>query len=367
MAKSNLSKLIQLIRKYQYILWAGAGIFALCLAASLWIYYHLDEWPEAKQDYWTQVADFLRTVAETMLSTILIGGGLGGIINFIFEEHKKEEEEVKERYKRMQESRERRKAFRADLRDRLQKVHDNVELARILIKSHRSGKTYGEQIRTHIMPANITLQDIKQQLLQIQEENPVKQLPELQVSLTYMSAYLSVLIEEFSHHYLDIAMLQNYQDTVAIRRRDIFTDIIAEMDGQKVEDPRLQFLHQADARLEKLDIPDRLAVVWEAMGRLDYVWDFIADLRDEKGKTSLYQTYFLDHHFHCFRLLRDKDSERNEWICCRTGYSKYLAELDRLMEKKNSDDPITKHDSLTRKIMVEGLQFDFETMGRKQG
>lgn len=363
MAKSNLAKLVDLIKRYQYILWGGAVVFALCLAASLWIYYHYEGHP--REGYWFQVADFLRTVAETIVSTVLIGGGLGGIINFIFEEQKKEEEAVRERVKNIQEIRERRKAFRSELRRRLQEVYDNVELARVLIKSHRSGKTYGEQIRNSIMPANITLQDIKQQLIQIQEENPMQHLAELQVSLTYMSAYLSVLVEEFSRHYLDIAMLQNYQDTVSIRRRDIFTDLITELDKTTHEDPRLFFLRNTETRLEQFDIPDRLAVVWDAMGRLDYVWDFIADLRDEDGKTSLYQTYFVDHHFHCFRILRNKDSERNERICRRPDFVGYLTELERLTAKKDSDQPITKHDSLTRTIMVDGLGFDFEVMGRK--
>ena len=364
MSKSNLAKLLQLIKQYQYILWACAAVFVACLIVSFWMYYAYEG--HAREAYWFRVADFLRVVAETMVSTVLIGGVLGGVINFIFEERKKEEDAVKERLQRMQESRERRKTIRAELRQRLQEAHDNVELARVLIKSHRSGKTYGEQIREHIMPANITLQDIKNQLKEIQEGSPIEYLAELQVSLTFMSAYLSVLIEEFSRHYLDIAMVQNYQDTVANRRRDVFTDIISETDAQAADDPRLLFLHKADQRMEKHNIPERLAVVWEAMGRLDYVWDFIADLRDEKGKASRYQTFFIDHHFHAMRLLRDKDSERNEKLCRRDRFTKYLEKLADLHEKKNSEQPITREDSLTRIIMKEELGFDFGVMGRKE-
>ena len=358
MAQSSLAKLFKLVKQYQYILWMGAVAFVLCLGFSLWIYYAFEGHP--KETYWFQIADFLRAAADTMLSTVLIGGGLGGVVNFIFEEQKKEEEAVKERLKSMQESRDRRKTFRSDLRQRLQSVHDQVELARVLIKSHRSGKTYGEQIREHIMPANITIQDIKNRLSAIEEESPIPHLPELQVSLTYMSAYLSVLIEEFSQHYLDISMLQNYQDSVASRRRDVFTDIISDIEVPEANDPRLLFLERADQRMEKFEIPERLVAVWEAMGRLDYVWDFLADLRDANGKASRYQTFFLDHHYHCFRLLRDKDNDRNERICHRAGFQQYLDELERLREKKNSDQVITKHDSLTRIIMQDGLKFDFE-------
>lgn len=357
MAESSLTKLLRLVREYQYILWGIGAVFAFCLIASFWIYYHLEDHP--KQVYWFEIASFLRATADTILSTVLIGGGLGGIVNFIFEEQKKDEQKVKDRLESMQESSARRKAFRADLRQRLQEAHDNVELARILIKSHRSGRTYGEQIRQHIMPANITLQDIKNRLSAIQGESPIKHMGELQVSLTYMSAYLSVLIEEFSQHYLDIAMLQNYQDTVADRRRDVFTDIVSEGNMPDAEDPRLLFLHKADKRMEKLNLPDRLQVVWEAMGRLDYVWDFIADLRDEKGQASRYQTFYVDHHFHCFRLLRDQENERNESLCRRAKFGFYLKEQERLSAKKNSDQPITKHDSLTRIIMQDGLGYDF--------
>lgn len=358
MSKSNLNKLLTLIKQYQYFLWGGALIFVACLIASLWIFYTFPGHPQ--EAYWFKLGDFLMDVAQTILGTVLIGGGLGGIVNFIFEEQKKDEEAVKERLKSMQESRDRRKAFRSELRRRLQKAYDDVELARILIKSHRSGKTYGEQIRQHIIPANITLQDIKNRLSEIQEGSSIKYMLELQVSLTYMSAYLSALVEEFSQHYLDIAMLQNYQDTVADRRRDVFTDIISETDTSRADDPRLLFLQKADQRMEKLDLPERLAVVWGAMGRLDYVWDFIADLRDEKGKAAKYQTFFVDHHFHCFRLLRDKDNERNERLCRRPGFQRFLEEQKRLAAKKKSDQTITKHDSLTRVIMQKGLGFEFD-------
>mgnify|MGYP000173214656 CR=1 FL=1 len=358
MAESSLTKLMRLVKEYQYILWTVAAVFAICLVASFYIYYNFAGHP--KEGYWFEVASFLRTTADTILSTVLIGGGLGGIVNFIFEQQKEDAQKVKDRLESMQESSERRKAFRSDLRQRLQEAHDNVELARVLIKSHRSGRTYGEQIREHIMPANITIQDIKNRLSAIQGESPIKHLIELQVSLTYMSAYLSVLIEEFSHHYLDIAMLQNYQDTVADRRRDVFTDIVSEGNIPDADDPRLLFLHKADKRMEKLNLPPRLQVVWEAMGRLDYVWDFIADLRDDKGQASKYQTFYVDHHFHCFRLLRDKENDRNESICRRIKFKHYLSEQERLTKKKNSDNPITKHDSLTRIIMQDGLGYDFE-------
>lgn len=47
----------------------------------------------------------------------------------------------------------------------------------------------------------------------------------LQVSLTYMISYLTVLVEEFGAHYLEISNLQNYQDALANRMRILFTEV----------------------------------------------------------------------------------------------------------------------------------------------
>lgn len=366
MKKSNFSKLLDLIKQYQYILWAGFILFVCCLVGSLYIYFHIEE-TDPKKDYWLKIADFLMDVSQTLLSTVLIGGGLGGIVNFIFEEQKKEEEAIKERYDRMKDGRDKRREFRKEMRDKLQKVYDDTALARVLIQSHRSARTYGEQIRDRIMPGNIVLQDLKRQLIELQEEAPIKALAELQVSLTYMSAFLSVLIEEFAQHYVDIANLQNYQDVLADRRRTIFTEVLENIEDQKAdENAKRTFLDQTEQLFQIHAVPDRMEVVWDAMERLDYIWDFIADLRNEKGVASLYQSFFIDHHFHCLRILKDKDANINEEICNQSNFQQYIKELERLTAKKNSDEAITKHDSLTRIIMIKGLHFDFENMQKKQ-
>jgi len=365
MAKKEFDKLLDLIKRYQYFLWGGAIVFAGCLVASFYIYDHYKG--NLKQDYFFRIADFLIGVAQTILGTVLIGGGLGAVFNFIIEEQKKEEEAIKERLKRMQESRDQRKEFRHEIRRRLQEVHDNVELARILIKSHRSGRTYGEQIRTLIIPSNIVLQDIKQQLQEVKEESPIHHLSELRVSLTYMSAYLSVLIEEFAQHYLDIANLQNYQDTLAERRRDIFSELLISKEiANGTKDVQQNFIKKTNALLQDEPIPTRMQVVWDAMGHLDYVWDFIDDLRNHKGRTSRYQTFFVDHHFHCFRLLRDKDSQPNNELSSKKSFQKYLEALEHLDEKRKSDQLITKMDSLTRMVMIDQMRFDFEKMRRQK-
>lgn len=133
------------------------------------------------------------------------------------------------------------------------------------------------------------------------------------------------------------------------------------------KDPQRAFVENANSLFQNDPVPDRMKVVWDAMGNLDYIWDFIDDLRNHEGSASKYQTFFLDHYFHCFRLLRDKESQLNKNICDEQNFETYLQKLEGLTNKKNdSDQPITKNDSLTRMIMIEQLHFDFEAMRRKE-
>ena len=361
MPRDNFEKLLDLIKQYQYFLWAGALIFALCLAASLWIFYEFDG--SAKEEYWFKLAEFLMDVSQTILGTVLIGGGLGGVVNFIFEEQKKEEEEVQNRLKRMQDRRDRRREIQRDISKELRQIHDEVALSRILIKSHRSGLTYGEQLRTKIMPSNIALQELKRQLGEIQEDKLVSNIPELQVSLTYMSAYLSVLIEEFSCYYLQISNLQNFQDSIAERRREVFTETLEEAKDRALS--KEIFLGQTDELLKEQEVPNRLDLVWEAMEELDYIWDFIDDLRDKNGKASMYQMHFLDHHFHALRILQYREEGINQKLVQRKDFQENLVILEELATKKKGDQPITKEDSLARKIMEKSLDFDLDEMRKR--
>ncbi|MTB52705.1 hypothetical protein [Lewinella sp. W8] len=356
MAKDKISKVLTLFKRYRLILLTGAALCAVFLLISLSIFYWVEEGHE-KQVFYHKLADFLMELGQTIMGTLIIGGTLGGIYNFLHEEYQKEEDAVKERLSSIRESSNKRKLFRREVRNKLQQVHDDIELARILIRAHRSGRTYGEQLRTRIMPSMIALQDLKRDLIDVADEELITHLPELQVSITYMAAYLQVLIEEFSHHYLEISNLQTFQDVLANRRRQVFTDVL-----EKQEDKTRVFLEQTTELFENRTVPSRIETVWAAIGNLDYVCDFIADLRNDQGQASLYQLYCLDHHFHCMRMLRHRNSQVNEKIVNRANFKFYLKELERLTEKKNSDQPISKEDSLTRIIMTRGLKFDFGIM-----
>jgi len=365
MASKNFNKVIKLLRRYKYhVMIAVVGLLGV-IVASLLIYHQVGE-DHPQKEFWHKFAEFLMNIGETMIGTLVIGGGLGTLINFIFEEMKKEEEEAKERVKDWQEKREKNKLFRWEMQNKLQEAHDHVELARILIKSHKSGKTYGEQIRNRIMPSLISLQDFKRILTHAEDRELVKNMDYLQVSLTYMIAYLSVLIEEFECSYLKISNLQNYQDALAQRMHTLFTEVT---EGKKEEGLTLEnkkaFLEKAEQIFGSIDIPSYIEVVWQAMGELDYIWDFIGEMRSEKGHKSLYNEFFLQHYFHCLKILKTQQGAMSEKLINKPQFIANMEELKRIEEKKNSDQPLTKQDSLTRKIMREEFHFDFATAKRK--
>lgn len=181
MAKNKNSKLIKLIQRYKtaILIWLFVSLFFIICA--LLIYYFLEP---AENSFENVVASFLMTIGQSIIGAGLIGGGIGGVINFIFEEIKAEEEEAKERLKVFQERKEKRNIFRQKMQGILQSIHDDVELARVLVKSHKSAKTYGEQIRSRIMPSLISLKDVKRRLYYIEDNELEENLPILRVSLS---------------------------------------------------------------------------------------------------------------------------------------------------------------------------------------
>jgi len=92
------------------------------------------------------IAKFLSGLASTVFTV--------GVLKFfldVYQENKGEKEE--------------KKAFRNILLNDLRGVVDEVELSKILIRSHQSAKTYGDCMRDKIMPSSIRLWDIKRSLV----------------------------------------------------------------------------------------------------------------------------------------------------------------------------------------------------------
>ncbi len=372
MTKQNSPKLLRLLRQYKNYILLGILLAMTSIAFSLGIYYFVEE-THAEKAFWHKFADFLMTFGETILGAGLIGGGIGGSINFIFEELKKEEEERKEKLKKEEEEkkeeikeasekREKYKSFRREMQSKLQHAHDNVELARILLKSHRSGKTYGEQIRNRIMPSLISLQDFRRELAYVEDKQLRENLKYLQVSLAYLIAYLSVLIEEFEKNYLTISNLQTYQDDLASKIRTFYMEIKeSEIESSKALEKKKQFLENAEGLIGKTDVPAHIELVWHAIEELDYARDFIKELRNEKWERSKYNRYFLQHYKHCKQILKTQNNRVDEVLIAKNDFKDNLGELLRIDEKKEGELPLTKQDSLIRKIMEKELRFDFET------
>ncbi len=353
----------KLIHRYKKFLYLGAGIFLASILLALAILYYCTE---EENPVWYRLAEFLMAMSETMLGAGIIGGGIGGGINFIFEEMKNKEEAAKERRKTALENREKYQSFRRHIRRVLGEVHDNVGLARILIKSHKSGRTYGEQIRNRIMPSVVALQDIRRDLGNVEEGALKHNLLALRVSLNYMVAYLSILTREFESNYLAISNLQSYQDAMVDRMRGLFTNLAAKNNDQpgiEVDDQLL--IGQAAAFFDKTDVPEKIDTVWQAIRELDYVRDFIDELRDNKGSRSDYSLFFLKHYNHCIRILRSASSGVNQKIVATPVFVDHMAELKRIDEKQRSDNPLTSSDMLTWQMMERELAFDIK-LGRKK-
>jgi len=354
----------ELLRRYQKFIYLILGIFILSLTAAILIY---SKYTEADTG-WFKAADFLMSVAETILIAGLIGGGIGGGMNFIFEQMKEEEAAIKEQAKEEElaakeaaktalENRQKYRLFRRDVRQSLGKIHDDVGLARILIKSHKSGKTYGEQIRNRIMPSLVSLQDIRRELVNVEDPNLAQNLGPLRVSLNYMVAYLSTLVREFEAHYLVISNLQNYQDALTHKMRTMFTNLEADGPLLKGEDK----ITQASQLLENSEVPTRIDAVWEAIGKLNCVWDFIDELRDERGAKSDYNLFFLKHYSHCTSILRSRGAGVNPRLASRSKFVENLKEMKRIDSKRNSETQLTNQDFLTWKMMEQEMNFDLKT------
>lgn len=362
----NKSQLRRLFQKYKWRILSISSFAILCIVYSLYIY-TLDP----LSTFYEKLADFLMTVGETILVVGFIGGSIAGSINFILEEvkaehqrqaeeAKKEQEERNKKAEKIKRQRAKNQLFRQEMHHKLQSVHDNIELARILIKSHKSGKTYGEQIRNRIMPAMISLLEFKRSLRNGTEHDLTEKMEYLQVSLRYMIAYLMVLVEEFECQYLEISNLQNYQEALAIRMRMLFTEMMeTEFEQQTSLKKKKQFLQKAEDLFEDTTVPSYIAAVWKALENLDYIRDFMDELVDNKGKKSIYHKYFLQHYNHCKKIL--KTGKERKSLVNAPVFQANIREFKRISEKRNSPELLTNEDSLTKKIMVMELKFDFES------
>jgi membrane protein implicated in regulation of membrane protease activity len=100
----------------------------------------------------------------------------------------------------------------ADLRwqlvEQLRGVHRSVKRSQLLIASHKSAKTYGEQIRESIMPAEVAVRDVTFMLRQQQAIVRADSYEQLQRDLSQVITYLARLRQEFTAGYEEVSATQ---------------------------------------------------------------------------------------------------------------------------------------------------------------
>ena len=300
----------------------------------------------------------LQKIGEKLIDfgeTIVFVGIIGGLIASGF--HLFQEE-----VKREQEEQDQSEVERKQLLTKLQSVHDQVELARTYLRSHKSAKTYGEQIRQHIMPAYIDLIEIRrtiQHLYPTLLSDSEDELLKFRVSLHTALAYLAALLREYEYQYLSISNLQNYQEAVVKRMRDHYVNQMDQTLGKGLVSKEYgEVLQQADHYIRTHAIPEPLTLVWEKINDLPYLNDLITEIVMSNGTSSLYQKYFLKHYVYSKKLLALQTTKPDATL---DGYfERYTSKLKGIDEQRASNTSTPKILGFTELIMERELGFVFQ-------
>lgn len=134
--------------------------------------------------------------------TIAVGGVLGGFVRRIFDRIESERAEVKARTEAAKARREDNIVYLRSILDDIKRVYDIVEHARLMIDSHKSARTYGEQVRA-LPDAIIILHNIKRALAY--DTRPA---PDLNEPIQLMIRFLKKLTGEFQARYITVSRLQ---------------------------------------------------------------------------------------------------------------------------------------------------------------
>ena len=335
---------------WNFFISKGPYILLLVLAMGFVLMgYGLNLYTQELDEYEEKLAETLLAIGEAIVFAGIIGGIISLGFNLYLEEMKKE-----------QEAEEQSDRDRAAMLQKLQTIHDQVELARIYIRSHKSAKTYGEQIRQQIIPAYITLLEIRRGLQAKNEPflmDGEEEVISFRVSLHYKLAYLSSLIKEYEINYLSISNLQNYQESIVQKMRTDFVEHLQEeLDKGLFAKQSESFLERAEELFIEKQIPEPLKVVWGEISQLKYLQDFVNDLRKPYGIISLYNRHFIKHYNYCKSILLPGHTKRPPLLSRK--FDTYLTKLKDLDVLKKAQPNSEKIYSLTDLIMEEELGFD---------
>jgi hypothetical protein len=139
----------------------------------------------------------LREILQTASTALIFGALLGGVVKLLLDQVERGRERRDEQLRFIT-------ALLADLKS----VYDRVERARILVKAHRSAKTYGNEMRDLIESA-VQLRNVKRAL---DVTSGLAQLKDVFRCIQRMEKYLNDLIEEFTTFYKRIADKQKVSE-----------------------------------------------------------------------------------------------------------------------------------------------------------
>jgi hypothetical protein len=146
--------------------------------------------------------------SETLFNaatTLLFVGFAGGCLKLLLDDVQNRRNELAKRRQDDDAATAARAQFLRNVLDDLKAVYDEVERVRILIDAHRSAKTYGDQMRDHVIPAAVRLRNVKRALDAGTSEIQPGRLKVLRRAVASMESYLNALVEEFQQEYKRIA------------------------------------------------------------------------------------------------------------------------------------------------------------------
>lgn len=339
------TKIQELFIRYKWYIILGLLFAVSCIVVAM-IIFSKDEVALEK------LAETLMTFGETILGAGLIVGG----INWLLENFRKAERDAESERKEYQESKEKAKLLLRDMQNELEDDYDDIALARILIKSHQSGRTYGEQIRNRIMPKLVSLQDFKRELIHIDEDKMLTKanIHYLTVSVSHMIAYLISLVQEFEDNYLSISNLQTYQDELANQMRTQFAEMAIDK-GSKLELSKFgeEFVKDHETLFKKHKNFDLHNVVWEKLQELKCLKDFITVTDGPVEEGTSYERIFVLHYMHCNKILKTGKPE-NSLIKSDELFSRGKAK-EAFEKEKEDPEGIKNQQNLVNQIMEEKL------------
>jgi len=160
------------------LLWFVCGEFVAIGAAA---------WPRPSAPDYSKIC-------ATAAATLLFGSLLGGVATLLIAD-----------FDRRRVQRAAQLDFIANVLNDLKGVHDQVDRGRMLIKAHRSAKTYGDEMRGFI-EARVKLQNVVRALKTDERGGPIQK---VRAEVACMEGYLRWLLEEFEKHYKSVSLEQS--------------------------------------------------------------------------------------------------------------------------------------------------------------